>query len=250
VKPLRGKNHLAALTVLTIFGLTAAPVQAADTGTIRGMIDKPALVKTVVAVDRATDKRFPGKVDAKTGRFAIDGLPLGADYDCIIDLDGARLEGVNLKVPRSDYEEEQPLSADDVKAIKGSVARLNQFEDKVEVLALRGNIQHAAVVIHKLRTKAFINSQPGEVVWRLELWRFEKPEETWIKVQDELFLVLYRERLQKKDFDKKSLTLDAALGGLRVTKDKPVLDVGAVRLPSKEPGIRLRSEKAEGRGKP
>src|SRR5262249_34691532 len=121
---------------------------------------------------------------------------------------------------------------------------LNQFEDKVEVLTIQGNIQHAAVVVNKLRSTAFINSQPGEVVWRLELWHFEKPDETWVKVQDELFLVLYRERLQKKDFEKKSLTLDGALGGLKVTKEKPTLDVGGVQLPSKEPGIRLRSEKS------
>src|SRR5262249_42682558 len=125
-----------------------------------------------------------------------------------------------------------------------------QFEDNVEVLTIQGNIQHAAVLVHKLRTKAFINSQPGEVVWRLELWHFEKPDETWVKVQDELFLVLYRERLQKKDFEKKSLTLDGALGGLQVTKEKPTHDVGAVQLPSKEPGIRLRSEKAKGGKKP
>jgi hypothetical protein len=241
---------MSAAILVAIAGLSAQICRAAETGTIQGTIDKPNLVKAVTAVDRTNDKKFPGKLDAKTGRFTIEGLPLGAAYDCLIDLDGARLEGVNLKVPRSDYEEEQPLSDDDRKALKASVARLNQFEDQVEVLAIEGNIQHAAVVVHKLRTKAFINSQPGEVVWRLELWRFEKPDETWVKVQDELFLVLYRERLQKKDFEKKSLTLDGALGGLQVTKDKPTLDVGAVQWPSKEPGIRLRSDKAKGGKKP
>jgi len=81
------------------------------------------------------------------------------------------------------------------------------------------------------------------VIWRLELWRFEKPEETWVKVQDELFLVFYRERLQKADFDKKALTLDPALGGLKVTDKETTVDVGKVTLPDKKPGIRLRSAK-------
>jgi hypothetical protein len=241
-----GAKAMRMLSALIIGTFAFAPqvVIAADTGAIQGNIDKAKLVKAVVAVDRTNDKKFPGKVDAQTGRFTIDGLPLEAAYDCVIDLEGARLEGVNLRVPRSDFEEEQPLSDEDRKALKESVARLNQFEDKVEVLAIQGNIQHAAVIINKLRTKPFINSQPGEVVWRLELWHFEKPDETWVKVQDELFLVLYRERLQKKDFEKKALTLDGALGGLQVTKEKPTLDVGGVQLPSNEPGIRLRSEKS------
>src|SRR5207244_589645 len=83
--------------------------KADDYGTITGTTDKPATVTAITAVDRATDKKFSGKLDAKTGRFTISGLPLSAAYDLQIDFTGARLEGVNLQVPRSDYEEEQPL---------------------------------------------------------------------------------------------------------------------------------------------
>src|SRR5438270_565836 len=74
---------------------------------------------------------------------------------------------------------------------------------------------------------------------------FEKPEESWVKVQDELFLVLYRERLQKAEFEKKSLTLDPALGGLKLTAKQTTADVGRVALPGKEPGIKLRAGKQE-----
>src|SRR5579872_1976889 len=90
--------------------LAAAPSRGADTGTITGTVDKPAAVTAVTAIDRETDKKYPGKVDVKTGRFTITGLLLGKTYDCILDAGAVRLEGVNLKVPRSDYEEEQPLS--------------------------------------------------------------------------------------------------------------------------------------------
>jgi hypothetical protein len=220
--------------------LLLTPARAADRGTITGVVDKPALVTTVTAIDRATDKRFPGKLDA-AGRFRIDGLPLGASYDCILDLKGGRLEGVNLHVPRSDYEEEQPLTKEDIATLKKTARSLDQFEDKVDVLTVTGNIQHAAVLLNKVRTKPFVNSRPGEVVWRLELWHFERPDDTWIKVQDELFLVLYRERIAKEAYEKKSLTLDPALGGLKPTAANRVVDAGKVKVPATKPGIRLRS---------
>ena len=80
-----------------------------------------------------------------------------------------------------------------------------------------GNMQHAAVLLNKTRTTPFVNQAPGEMIWRVEVWQFEKPDETWIKDRSgDLFVVLHRERLQKADFDKKSLTLDPALGGVQV----------------------------------
>jgi len=216
-----------------------APRATAETGSIVGAIDKADKVTAINAIDRSNDKKFPGKIDTKTGKFSIDGLPVGT-YDLLIDFGKARLEGVNLTVPRSDYEVEQPLSKDDEKSLKEKAQELNVFEDEVDVLAIKGNIQHAAVILNKRRTKPFFESKPGEIIWRLELWRFEKPDETWIKVQDDLFLVLYRERLQKTDYDKKSLTLDGALGGLKVTKEKAALDLGTIKLPAGEAGVRIR----------
>jgi hypothetical protein len=227
------------LELLALF-LLSTPARAVEKGTISGTLDKPAQATAVTAINRADDKHYPGKIDAKTGQFTIAGLPLGATYDILLDAGAARLEGINLKVPRSDYEEEQPLSKDDIKSIKAKALELNQFEDRVEVMAVVGNIQHAAVILNKLRTRAFVNSNEGEVIWRLEVWHFEKPDKAWFKVQDELFQVLYRERLQKKNFKKKSLTLDPALGGIKLTEKKPKADVGKVALPSKETGVRLR----------
>jgi hypothetical protein len=233
-------RRLLALLTACVF-VPAAP--GAETGAITGTIDKPAAVTAVSAINRANDKKYPGKVDKKTGKFTISDLPLKATYDVIVDAGGVRLEGVNLKVPRSDYEEEQPLSKEDVATIKRKALELNQFEDKIEIMCVVGNIQHAAVVLNKLRTKPFVESKPGEVIWRLELWHFERPEETWFKVQDELFQVLYRERLQKAVFDKKALTLDAALGGIKLADKRPSADVGKIVLPATDPGIRLRPVK-------
>jgi hypothetical protein len=214
-------------------------------GTITGTVDKPAAVTKLVAVNRSEDKRYPGEVDAKTGKFTVKGLPLGAAYDLIFEADGAMLEGVNLNVPHSDYEVEQPMTKDDVKAITESVKSLNQFENNVEVMTVVGNIQHAAVLLNKTRTEPFVNQVPGEIIWRVEVWRFEKPEETWIKDQGgDLFVVLHRERIQKADFEKKSLTLDPALGGVVLTEKLSDVELGKVILPSNERGVRLRSAAA------
>src|SRR6185437_6767706 len=216
---------------------------SAETGIIRGSVDKARDVTAVTAINRTNDKKYSGTIDAKTGAFIIKNLPLGMTYDCILDAGPVRLEGVNLKVPRSDYEEEQPLTKEDIETITKTARSLNKFENEIEVLTVSGNIQHAAVVLNKKRTTPFYESKPGEMIWRLELWHFEKPDETWIKVQEEFAIVFYRQRLPKSDFAKKALTLDPALGGIKLDAKQKNAELGAITLPSREPGIRLRAAK-------
>ena len=223
--------------IVPLFLVTHAA--AVQTGTIRGTIEPAGQATAVVAIDRTRNKRIVGQVDAAIGTFSIEQLPLNAKYDLIIDYGKARLEGINLTVPASDYEEEQPLTDDDIETIREKVLSMNKFEDQVEILAIEGNIQHAAILLNKLRTKPFVNSQPGEAVWRVELWHFERPEETWVKVQDELFMTLYRERLQKSAYDQKSLTFTSALGGLLPTVESPTIDLKTITLPPAKPGVRL-----------
>jgi hypothetical protein len=233
-----------ALAAALAAALGAAQVHGAETGTITGSVDKPAAITAVAAVNRdLPDKKYSGTIDAKTGVFTIKDLPLRASYDVILDAGPARLEGVNLKVPRSDYEEEQPLTKEDVEVLKKAALSLNKFENKVEVLAVSGNIQHAAVLLHKLRTEGFINSQPGEVIWRLEVQCFERPDETWVKRQDELAVVHYRRRIQKTEYDKVALTLEPALGGVELTAKQPEVKLPKVAAPPADPGVRVHAQK-------
>jgi hypothetical protein len=225
--------------------LPAAVKKTAGKGRLAGRVDKPKQVTAVFAKDRMSDEKdkiYPGKIDKKTGKYVITGLPLNAVYDLVIDHGGARLEGVDLKVRPSDYEEEQPLTKDDIAALKKAVHAQTKFEDKIEFMTIHGNIQYAAVLLNKLRTQPFYESKPGEVIWRLEVYHFEKPDDVWVKDQEELSIVFYRERLQKKVFDKKSLTLDAALGGHKLTAEKPSLDLGTIKLPSTKAGIYYRGK--------
>jgi hypothetical protein len=212
-------------------------------GTITGVIDKPAGVTAVTAIDRTaeTDVKHKGAFDAKTGKFTFAKLPLGKKYCLLIEAGNVRLEGVDLNVPPSDFEEEMPLTKEDVKEIEKIAKALNKFENEINILSVRGNCQHAAVVLDKRRTTPFYESKPGEMIWRLEVWRFEKPEESWLKSTTELGQVMYRERLMKEAFAKKAHTLDAKLGGIALTKEKPSVDVGKVVMPDGKAGIHLRN---------
>jgi hypothetical protein len=221
--------------------LVAVPHVAAETGTLTGSVATPQAVRAIVAIDRKTDKKFPGTIDSATGKFTVAGVPRQVPVDLIIDHGKARLEGVNLAVKRSDYEIEQPMSADDVGMLKQTMKDLNKFENEHEFLVISGNIQHAAILINKRRTTPFYLSKPGEIIWRLELWHFEKPDETWIKSQDALFLTMYRERLPREQYDQKSLMLDARLGGLRLDAEQATIDLGTIELPDGKPGIRFRN---------
>jgi hypothetical protein len=258
--------RLAAVAALLLAGSAFAAEKA---GSISGTLDKSAGVKAVRVIDRNADADpkkavvvHDARYDPATGKFVADGLPLPRvekddtgehSYNGVYDLQvvyesGAVLEGVNLKVPRSDYVEEQPLAADDPEKLKALVKRLSKFEDTFDFLAVEGNIQHAAVLVSKLRTQPFYDSQPGEVTWRVEVYRFEKPEDHWVKRQEDLFVVHVRERLQKADYEKRSRTFDPALGGLALSADKRDLTLlDTISAPDPKPGVRLRGKKDEPR---
>ena len=123
--------------VLLAVGGSAA---AQNSPRIVGQVQPANGLTAVAAVDRQSKKRLTGKiVDAAKGRFAVAGLTLDRTYDLQLDFGlQRRLEGINLTVPRSDYVEEQPLAAEDLKVIRKKVLRLNKFEDEVEIMTIQG----------------------------------------------------------------------------------------------------------------
>jgi len=236
------KRPPVATTSILALLLLVCPARAAETGTITGTLDKPAGVTAVTAIDRTgeTDVKHKGTIDAKTGKFTFDKLPLGKKYCLLIEAGNVKLEGTDLTVPPSDFEEEQPLTKEDVAAIKKICLALNKFENEINILTVRGNCQHAVVILDKRRTTPFYESKPNEMIWRLEVWKFEKPDEDWLKSQEELAQMYYRQRLMKDDFAKKAHTLDPALGGIALTAKKKSVDLGKVMMPDGKAGIHLR----------
>ncbi len=212
-------------------------------GAITGRLGEGSNASAVAAIDRRAQRRYAGMVE-KDGSFRVSGLRVGTCYDLAVDYQQARLEGVDLRVPPSDYEEEQPLTDEDRQDLRERMQRLNRFEDVLEFLAIEGNVQHAAVLVNKLRTRPFFGSKPGEVIWRAEIWHFTRPEDHWVKTGDELFVVLYRERFSRQEYDQQAITFDPKLGGLCPTAEMPVIDLGTIMLPAPRPGIRLAAEQA------
>ncbi len=237
---------VAVLLIALPMGQFAVPeiAEAQTNGTFTAAVTQPKSIESAYAIDRTIDRKYPATIDLTTGRLTIDSLPLGRAYDVIINTAQGSWEGISLKVPPSDYVEEQPLTEEERQVVEEKVRELNKFEDQVEILAIEGNIQHAAILVNKLRTKPFFASKPGEIVWRAELWHFEKPEETWVKVQDELFLVLHRERLLQTSYDKKSLLFDRQLGGITPTAENLAYDAGTIDLAELKPGVRLRAKES------
>ena len=241
-RPFFSLSHFLLLS-LSVLAAIGAP-ETLSAGSITGAIPAGKKLTKATAIDRQSSKSYPGKIDEAKSQFVIEGLPPGT-YDCILDFGDARLEGVNFQVPASDYEEEQPLTPEDVAVIKAKVLSMNKFEDQIEIMAIQGNIQHAVILLNKLRTKEFYAAKPGEIIWRAELWHFERPEETWLKVQDEMFIVMYRERIQRSEYDKKSVTFDPQYGGLEITEGKTRIELGKIDPPVEKRGVRLRLPKAK-----
>lgn len=212
-------------------------------GSITGTITKPAGVTSVVAVSRGSGEQHVGTIDLESGKFRIPGIRPGTPYDCVIEFADSKLEGINLSVPRSDYVEEQPLEDEEIEILKEKAHRLDKFATQIDVLAVRGNIQHASILLNKVRRGSYEGGGGGEVVWRAELWHFERPEETWVKVQHEMFIVLYRERIPGSEYDSKSITFDSDLGNLISTIETPDLDLSFIKPPITEKGIHYRGDK-------
>ena len=75
------------------------------------------------------------------------------------------------------------MTKDDVKAMTKAVKPLNQFENNVEIMTITRQHPARRGLLNKTRTTPFVNQEPGEIIWRLEVWQFEKPDETWVKKQ-------------------------------------------------------------------
>jgi len=115
------------------------------------------------------------------------------------------------------------------------------FEDVVDIVAMTGTSRHVCAMVERIRSRPFYASKPDELIWRLEIWRFEKPEETetWTRAGDAEG-VLYRLRMSRAALRAMRLTFDPRLGGLCPTAAAAVCELGTVRLPEVGPGVWLR----------
>lgn len=249
----------AALGALVIAVAPAAAVAAdeqAAGGSIRATVQTDATIARVQAIGRAPrqittstgeakdigmyGKAYAGRLEGRT--LIVEDLPAGR-YDLrLVTGDGRIIEGWDADVPPSDYVEHWPLEDEDRAAIRKKLAHRNfsEFSDDMRVLDMRGNVQNAAVLVAKVRTRPFVGGgyKPGEWVYRVDRFRWEDPEEhTWVPARDRPFYALVRQRLYQRDYRKKSHVFAAHLGGIAIDAERAKVDLGPVVVPAPRVGV-------------
>jgi len=77
------------------------------------------------------------------------------------------------------------------------------------------------VLVEKIRDeKTTLPSRQPFIIWRVELFTFEKAYDQWSKVAHTEF-VLYRKRMPVPEFDKMNWVFEPALGGIELTEKEP-----------------------------
>ena len=236
----------------------ASLVQAQQkNGGIRAQLETDAKVAKAWAVQRVAKQmttskgrtkdigmyadRHAGRIDGQ--RVTFDELPVPGRYDLRFETeDGGIVQGWDATVPESDYVGDPPLEDWARKRIleKQADDQFTAFADRVRVLDMTGNVQHAAVLVAKLRWRPFVGGgyQPGEWVWRVERWRWSDPnEQTWVPYADRPFYALVRERLHEKDYRKKAVVYARHLGGLVLTGEAARRDLGTLKVPAPGGGV-------------
>ncbi|MCK4293053.1 MAG: hypothetical protein KAY65_07635 [Planctomycetes bacterium] len=226
-------------------------------GGIRATIDTNEPIEHVWAIQRraaaiTTSKEkvhdtgiyaipYAGKVVAK--EIVIENLPVPGLYDLKLQTQsGGIVSGWDPNVPESDYVDDLPLKKEARQKIfeKLSAEDFSAFSDGMWVLDIQGNIQNAAALVMKLRTRPFVGGdyKPGEWVWRIERWQWEDPDEhTWVPYRKRPFYALTRERLVQKQLLAKRILLARHLGGIILKQGRPSVDLGTVKIPRPVPGV-------------
>jgi hypothetical protein len=120
--------------------------------------------------------------------FHVEGLLTNRAYDLIVWTRGnganegqeIRWEGINMDYHR-DIRPSTAATPDDRKAIEAAITEPAQFYDKVHVLAIAADHQHATAAVELIRTRDFHSDKGGEVIYRVETWYYENLYGGWAK---------------------------------------------------------------------
>jgi hypothetical protein len=191
----------------------------------------------------AADSKTPvsAKIDSKAQQVRFENLPADSPCDITLTLsDGTVLQGINLSwyglaAPKPDA---APLDDDDRKAITDLIYNPKAFENKQNILFMKGDNTRATVLVELIRDKDF-HAADGNIIWRVELWYFENQFGGWAKVAQQN-KVLRRERFKDQaafDAAVKKIKWIPELGGITLPKGKSSAEITLPRpaLSPKEP---------------
>jgi hypothetical protein len=216
-------------------------------GSIKAQVQADEPIRKVWAIQRdATaggtyNKPFEGKVEGD--RVVIEGLPVGR-FDLKFETEsGGVVEGWDASVPRSTYEEEQPLGDESKEQLLKKMTSDNAsgFADDSVILDMQGNIENVAILLHQLRTRMYVTGA-GPVddtwIWRVDRWQWElSGDTTWVPWQERPSYALLREKLPPKTWSSKRVVFARHLGGIALKAESPDADRGIIRVPRPAEGV-------------
>ena len=216
------------LCVLALAGESTAPGLEEDSpsmsravlGKLRGKIALPEGqgIAVIQAVCREDGKSYSAsKWDRKSGRFTFNGLPGDASYDIqLLTESGRRLEGIDLDyvdakllqmaarrreqlgLPPEGWHE---FTEADARELAKYVEKMKDFMDIRRVLYIRGHGRRATMLVELIRASDFHARKRDELIWRIELWYFERSRGGWRRVEN-VERVIERQRLSAKQWQK------------------------------------------------
>ncbi len=178
--------------------------------------------KSAVAVAASLKLETAGVIEGQRVTFR-DLLPDTA-YDIKIGLaDGSVLQGVDMSWPASEpgRKDVEPLDEEDRQAILELFAGVKAFENRRNMLHLKGDHDRVVILAELIRDNGFYANQGTEVIWRVELWYYKNQHGGWERVTQSS-RVLRRERFKTRDefiLNTGKLRYVPALGGLRLRDD-------------------------------
>ena len=187
------------LRVLCLCALLSA---AAWAGSVSGVITNPKQCAGVSAilrggtVTRLKIKERRGRFDPKTGKFSVKDLPDGVFSLRVRLKGGGMIDGAPMKLDE-DEESDRPMTEDDRKAIEDFVLNYPvSFCDVFRPVVIKGNGEFARVLVEKVRHRDYHSGKKGDIIWRVEVWKFENHTGAWTRSQHG-WVVLARERIPR-----------------------------------------------------
>jgi hypothetical protein len=218
----------------------------ARAGSIRATVDSVQKIVSVSAIQRDThgndgvvSTSHAGRIEGR--QIVVDKLPDKGSFDLRVETADGLIAGWNAAVPPSDDEPPSPLTADHKRELLSKLATASRraFPHEVVVLDIQGNAQHVAILTSSVRRGNIQGvGAVGGWVWRADRYEYENPEDdTWAPLQEQPFYAVDRREVSPEQYAQLRVTYVAALGGIRLTADKPAVDLGRIVLPKSSVGV-------------
>ncbi|HEY1785836.1 MAG TPA: hypothetical protein VGG30_09820 [Pirellulales bacterium] len=228
--------------IVWIAGAASLSLAGSISATVDGdrkLISVSAIERDTRGTDGVVSTVRAGRIDGR--QIIIDKLPAYGSYDLRLETTDGLIAGWDASVAPSEDEPPSPLSADKKRELleKLAMASRRTFPHEVVVLDIQGNAQHAAILATSVRRGNIQGiGAVGGWVWRADRYEYENPDDdTWAPLQEQPFYAVDRREVSPEQYAQLRVTYVAALGGIRLTAEKPEVDLGRILLPKSSPGV-------------